>query len=595
MNEKRKVIGIDFGSSQSSIAIMEIGVDTSPSLFNFEESAVGEPMQTVLLLDSGDEHTIAVGNKVKGFEESESCSNGKFISDFKRLLGTDSPEAKNAERYTLEFLRELAKQVEKTESRELSTAKYATCIACPAVWSENQVDKLKSIVNDAGFPSDPARGIYVLREPVAALRSHLIHFANKPENFLVMDFGGGTLDVCVVETDICGQDPDVVGIAGDASLGGRDFDLMLIEHLESVYKDRGLDYSSLSSWERFRLDRRIRDAKRIFSENFSSTGSGTQMTIPLKWPGKGEVPLLLSKEVFRNLVTSKGISDRIRKCIRDAIADSGRSAKQITRAILTGGSSRWFFVRDIVREECGLSDNDETIIVSPTPFTDVAIGCAMSKARSGAAAEREGLWVKWRVNGEVAWHGPKNLLRPGRQNADVEIRHQHLCEIPSSRSLHPIRIELSFHWGDEESQPTPYLEGKSAVVDFHARSNHPLLKRPRDVINAMRGRTDRIETAFRDVYQCFLHCKEYPNGGPVFKLEIRDWEASKGILEAFDWNNPKLIDVTPGKFSRRGWFGIGTRKELAVEAIGEIKSTDGRESPSWKSKIKSLVSRIHRK
>ena len=67
MNEKRKVIGIDFGSSQSSIAIMEIGVDTSPSLFNFEESAVGEPMQTVLLLDSGDEHTIAVGNKVKGF------------------------------------------------------------------------------------------------------------------------------------------------------------------------------------------------------------------------------------------------------------------------------------------------------------------------------------------------------------------------------------------------------------------------------------------------------------------------------------------------------------------------------------------------
>ena len=84
MNEKRKVIGIDFGSTQSSIAIMEIGVDTSPALFNFEESAVGEPMQTVLLLDSGDEHTIAVGNKVKGFEESESCSNGKFISDFKR-------------------------------------------------------------------------------------------------------------------------------------------------------------------------------------------------------------------------------------------------------------------------------------------------------------------------------------------------------------------------------------------------------------------------------------------------------------------------------------------------------------------------------
>ena len=282
MNEKRKVIGIDFGSSQSSIAVMEIGVGTDPSLFDFEYSAAGEPMQTVLLLDSGDDHTIAVGNKVKGFEESSSCSGGKFISDFKRLLGTDLPGAKNAERYTLEFLREMARQVEERESRSLTAAKYVTCIACPAAWSEKQVEMLKSLVTEAGFPADPTRGVYVLREPVAALRSHMIHFKNKPENILVMDFGGGTLDVCVIETDICGQDPDVVGIAGDACLGGRDFDLMLIEYLQSQNKDRGLDYSSLSSWERFRLDRRIRDVKQIFSEKLSSERSCKQVTVPLK-------------------------------------------------------------------------------------------------------------------------------------------------------------------------------------------------------------------------------------------------------------------------------------------------------------------------
>ena len=589
MNEKRKVIGIDFGSSQSSIAIMEIGESTQPSLFSFEDSAVGEPMQTVLLLDSGDAHTVAIGNKVKGFEESNSCSNGRFISDFKRLLGTDKLGSKDAERYTLEFLCELARQVEERESRSLSAVKYATCIACPAAWSESQLERFKSIVQEAGFPSDPDRGIYVLREPVAALRSHLIHFANKPEKFLVMDFGGGTLDVCVVETDICGQDPYVSGIAGDASLGGRDFDQMLIEHLESAYKDRGLNYKSLSSWEQFKLGRRIREAKQIFSENFSTDRSGSEMKIPVQWPGKGEIQLVLSKEVFRNLVVSKGISDRIRSCVRAAISDSGKSSNQITRAVLTGGSSRWFFIRDIVREECGLADNDETIIVSSTPFTDVAMGCAMSKARTGAAAEREGLWVKWRVNGGN-WRGPKNLLRSGRQNADSEIRHQHLCEIPHSQLLHPFRIELSFLWGDEESQPTPYRDGKCAVVDFHASSNHPVLKRPRDVVNALRGRTELIDTTFRDEYQCFLHCKEYDNGGEDFKLEIRDWKTSKGTLEGFDWNDPRLIDVTPGKFSRRGWFGWGTRKELSVDEIAETKAVK-RSFSTLKSKIKTFFVR----
>lgn len=591
MNEKRKVIGIDFGSSQSSIAIMEIGSDSPPTLFTFERSSVGEPMQTVLLLDRNDNHTVSVGNAVKWYADSHDCSEGKFISDFKRNLGTNA--SKEAEGYTKAFLEELAKQLESHESRALTPDRYATCIACPAAWTEAQANLLKKLVEQAGFPKDATRGIYILREPVAAMRAHLIHYGKKPENFLVMDFGGGTLDVCVVETDIGGQEPIVRGIAGDSTLGGRDFDLLLLHHMEGVFKEKNLDYERLSSWDKFRLDAQIRDAKRNFSDNFTGNGSRSELTLNVNWPGAGNLKLPLSKDVFKQLVAERGIEARIRNCVRTAIADSGLSPKEINRAVLTGGSSRWFFVRDIVKEECDLPDEGERIAVSQTPFTDVAIGCAMSKARSGATTEREGLWVKWRFDGEREWRGPKNLLRHGRTTTDSEIRHQHLCEVPQSRFLKPFRIEMSFWEGDEEWQQRPYRDGKHAVVDFHARSNHPLLKLPRDMINLAMGRTDLIDLEFRDVYQCFLHCREYDgNGGVDFKLEIRDQRMSKLHNEPFSWDSPGLIDVEPGKLSRKGL--LTSRKSVALEdPVPESQPSHSRPSflkrikfPSLKRKLK---------
>ena len=580
MNEKRKVIGIDFGSTQSSIAIMEIGADSSPTLFTFDQSSIGDPMQTVLLLDRNDNHIVAVGNAVKWYADSHDCSEDKFVSDFKRHLGTD--ESKAAEGYTKAFLEELARQLESHESRALTPDRYATCIACPAAWTETQVNLLKKLVEQAGFPKDPTRGIYILREPVAAMRAHLIHYGKTPENFLVMDFGGGTLDVCVVETDIGGQEPIVRGIAGDSTLGGRDFDLLLLHHMEGVFKEMNLDYKSLSSLDKFRLDAQIRDAKRNFSDNFSRDGNRSELTLNVNWPGAGNLKLPLSKDVFRHLVAERGIDARIRKCVRAAIADSGLSPKQINRAVLTGGSSRWYFVRDIVKEECDLPDENERIVVSQTPFTDVAIGCAMSKARSGAPTEREGLWVKWRFDGEREWRGPKNLLRHGRTTADSEIRHQHLCEVPESRFWKPFRIEFSFWEGDEEWQNQPYQDGKHAVVDFPARSNHPLLKRPRDTINALRGRLDLIDRDFRDVYQCFLHCKEWRSGGPKFKLEIRDQKAGKLHQEEFDWDSPALIDIELGKLSRKGL--LSSRK--SVPWVEKPKTTPSLHGPSLLAKMK---------
>lgn len=570
MNGKRKVIGIDFGSTQSSIAIMEIGKTDSIQLFTFDESSSpGDPMQTVLLLDNNDESVIAIGNKVK--DRADAYPQAKFISNFKCLLENGSEESKAAERYTGMFLKEMREQVQKAEGVELSSADYATCIACPAAWKEPQVERLRQLVEEAGFPPDGTRGVYVLKEPVAAMRAHMIDFAPTLEYFLVMDFGGGTLDICIVETGIGGQDPRVLGVAGDAKLGGHDFDRLLLEHLEMVYKDKGLRYEALSSANQYKLDSAIRDAKQTLSDNFLGKEKGGPITATVKWPGICDLKLSIDQEVFMHLVKEKHIDARIRTCIRAAIADSGVPVEKITRAVLTGGSSRWFFVRDIVCEECKLVDDDNHVIVSQTPFTDVAMGCALSKGRMGGQSKRNGLWVKWRFEDETDWRGPKELLKAGRANPSPGIIRQGLGDLHVSRFWKPYRIELSFWEGEEGAILTPYKDGRSAVIDFYARSNHPLLKRPKDIYNAARGRLGKIDQTFQDIYQCFLLCKEYPSGAVDFKLQLRDRAAYLRGDVSIDWEDKKLVEVAQGMFSRCGWFGFGRRKVVKQEDSSENK------------------------
>ncbi|MBQ1511169.1 MAG: hypothetical protein IIZ54_09850, partial [Selenomonadaceae bacterium] len=139
----------------------------------------------------------------------------------------------------------------------------------------------------------------------------------------------------------------------------------------------------------------------------------------------------------------------------------------------------------------------------------------MSKGRMEGLNGRSGLWVKWRFEGESDWHGPKELLKNGRKPPESpSISHQHLGRITQSRLLKPYRIELSFWEGEEGEMLTSYKEGKRrgglesmAMVDFYARSNHPNLRWPMDVINMIRNRRDLIDLSFQDAYECFLHCK----------------------------------------------------------------------------------------
>ena len=577
MNEKRKVIGIDFGSSQSSIAIMDIGSNIQPELLNVGGGRNGQTMPTVLALDKNDDTLRAAGNEVRLRYKEVANSSCKLVSDFKRYLGSSPDSAdtseiadlrKHAEKYAKVFIREMAKIVEKRlglKREELTPDDFATCIAHPASWSDERVRLLKSLVKEAGFPVDPNRGIYSLPEPVAAVHALRMgdglgfRFGEKPEHFMVIDFGGGTLDVCIIQTDILGRAPKIISTAGDPELGGKEFDDMIERIFFRNNSDR-IRRDTLSVSERFDLRDKIKEAKEAASDHFSKD-QDHKHTFHLP---SGEVfELYLSKSEFSNMIKDAGIYEKIRLCIRSALDSAELGNDQIAKVILTGGSSRWYFLREIVAKEFALGG--DRIFMTDTPFTDVATGCAVSIGLSDQAPKKDGIWVKYRLSANDPWSEAKCLLAPGRNDSREKTGVQYLCAIQETWYLHSRRIYLSWWHGFEKTD----LEqiGSEAVIDVFARSNIPFASRLRNMRAAFQGRpTERLE----DEYKVYLQYQEDAAGVCTYRFEIVDHEASlydtvmrtKGIDVARDMPKGTRIEgiVIPGQRSYQGLIGFKSRK-----------------------------------
>jgi hypothetical protein len=577
MNETRKVIGIDFGSTQSSIAIMEIGSNIKPELLNVGGGRNGQTLPTILALDKNDDTLRAAGNDVRQRYKEVADSSCKLVSDFKRYLGSspnssDPPEIaelrRYSEKYAKTFLREMAKIVERrfnVAREELSPDDFATCVAYPASWSDDQVRLLKKLVKEAGFPVDPDRGVYSLPEPVAAVHALRMgeglgfRFGDKPEHFMVVDFGGGTLDVCVIQTDILGRAPKIVSTAGDPELGGKEFD-DIVEKL--FFKENGehCRRETLSRSERFELRDRIKEAKEAASDHFSK---GEDHTHSFQLPS-GQFELHLYRNQFLDIVKDAGIYDKIRTCIHEALDRAGLGTDQITKAVLTGGSSRWFFLKEIVAKEFALGG--DRIFLTDTPFTDVATGCAVSIGLSDPAPKKDGIWVKFRLSEKERWSEAKCLLAPGRNDSREKTGVQYLCAIPKTHYLHSWRIHLSWWHGFEKDSLEPI--GSEAVIDAFCRSNVPFASRFRNMNAALHGRpTDRLE----DEYKVYLQYQEDAAGVCTYRFEIVNHAASvydavlrtKGETAASELpKGRRLVGmVIPGQRTYPGGpLGLGDRK-----------------------------------
>ena len=564
---KRKVIGIDFGSSQSSIAIMEIGSTSSPELLNVGGGRGGVTIPTLLALDPNDDSVIAYGNNVRKHYREEQ-GNVIFASNFKRQLGTSTV----ADKYCKLFLKELATFVkERFNIKELDSQDYVTCLAYPATWSTNQINALKQYAQEAGFPADPETGIYSTEEPVSAMHALKVQssmnfrFGNKPEHYMVIDFGGGTLDICIIKTDILGRTPKIISTSGESKLGGREFD-EIIEHLffrnnESVKK------ADLSPREQAELTDKFKEAKEAFSENFLLNDVATY---PFHF-SRGQYTLTIAKQEFQNICNDRKIFEKIKKSIHEALDRAKIDVTTIKKVILTGGSSKWFFLREIVAKEFSLGG--DSIFLTENPFTDVANGCAIKIGRPDAPPEKKGVWVKYKLNDDTEWSEPKCILKPARTTTKgTEL--MYIGSVRGTQYLKPHKITLSWWVGFEDDKLDK--SGDEAVIEFYARSNVPFMDSIRGVYRVIRHLEYK---PILDEYKVYLQHQEDEAGGKKYRFEIMDSSASlkesRRLREGDDSvkqlpdGKCEIGDVLPGYISSRAMGGLKTRKLIPLIKKGK--------------------------
>lgn len=573
MDDSRKIIGIDFGSSQSSISILKIGTAEDPSLIPTSSGRNGVTIPTVLLVDANDSSdVIAWGNEVSQRYKQKQDTDVVFVDNFKRYLGVDSTarpaDKKKADLFCKLFIQKLAEKVREYENVDkLLTKDYATCFAYPATWNDDQISLLKKYAKEAGFPADPEFGIYAIPEPVAAMYALKVQgaapnfsFGSHPENFMVIDFGGGTLDICVVRTGILGDHPRIVPTSGDPNLGGHDFDNIIAKLFFNEYPKVQKD---LPEEERAELCDRFREAKEIYSDNFELSDTATY-TFHI---ARGDYHLKVDKTTFENHCRSSKIFEKIQTSIDKALDGAGLTCADIKKVILTGGSSKWYFIRQMIAEKFNLTGND--ICLTASPFTDVAKGCAVSKAWPNDPPLRPGVWIKVWIDGKLQNNVPKCILEPSKSSQGAVGEFTYIGMISETRYLTPYEIKIAFLSGFSEDK-LKQLD-KFAIIRFYARSNMPFLDSIRGGIKGIRHmHNDPLE----DRYKIFIKCEDTDAMTKEYSFKIYDSEASKyeevlrnqGEAEAQKYPRGQIEegDLVLNNVSSRSWFGFSSRKKKQI-------------------------------
>ena len=346
-----KVIGIDLGTTNSCVAVMEggeavvipnpEGARTTPSVVGFKKD--GERI---------------VGETAK----RQSITNpDRTISSIKRHMGTDHKEAIDEKSYSPQEISAMILQKLKSDAEAyLGQTVTQAVITVPAYFNDSQ----RQATKDAG----KIAGLEVLRivnEPTAAALAYGLE-KSEDQTILVYDLGGGTFDVSILE--LGDGFFEVKATSGDNHLGGDDFDQVVIDYLVSEFKkDQGLDLSKDKAAVQ-RLKDAAEKAKKELSGVLTTTISLPFITVVDGVPQHLEVNLTRAK--FEELAAP--LVERTLGPTRQAIKDSGLSASEIDKIVLVGGSTRIPAVQEAIKK---LTGKDPHKGVNPDEV--VALGAAV--------------------------------------------------------------------------------------------------------------------------------------------------------------------------------------------------------------------------
>ncbi|KRN29595.1 chaperone protein DnaK [Lactobacillus selangorensis] len=347
-----KVIGIDLGTTNSAVAVLEGG---EPKIITNPDG--GRTTPSVVAFKDGE---IQVGDVAK----RQAITNPDTVSSIKRHMGEEGYTVKVGDKtYTPQQISAMILQYIKKFSEDyLGEPVTDAVITVPAYFNDAQRQATKDAGKIAGL--DVKR---IINEPTAsALAYGLDKAADSDEKILVYDLGGGTFDVSILQLgDGVFQ---VLSTNGDTHLGGDDFDQAIMNWLiEGFKKDNGIDLSK----DKVALQR-LKDAAEKAKKDLSSATS-TQISLPFISAGK-DGPLHLDVTLTRaefNKLTSD-LVERTKIPVDKALADAKLQASDIDNVILNGGSTRIPAVQEAVKNWMGQDPNH-----SINPDEAVADGAAI--------------------------------------------------------------------------------------------------------------------------------------------------------------------------------------------------------------------------
>ena len=327
-----KIIGIDLGTTNSCVAVMEGG---QPTVIPNAEGARTTPSVVAF---KGDE-TI-VGDRAK----RQAVTNPKnTIASIKRLMGSGKKVSANGKDWTPEEISAKILSKLKTDAESYLGEKVTEAvITVPAYFNDAQRQATKNAGKIAGL--DVKR---IINEPTAAALAYGLDKQEKSQTVLVYDLGGGTFDVSILEL---GDGVfEVKSTAGNNRLGGDDFDQRIIDYLVDTFKkENGIDLSNDAM-----ASQRLKDAAEKAKKDLSGM-STTQISLPFisqNSDGPLHLEVDLSKAKFEDLC--RDLFDSTLEPVKKALSDAKLSNSDIDEVILVGGSTRIPYIQELVKKELG--------------------------------------------------------------------------------------------------------------------------------------------------------------------------------------------------------------------------------------------------
>ena len=327
-----KVIGIDLGTTNSVVSVIEGGeptVITNPEGSRITPSVVGFTKDGQRL----------VGQLAK----RQAVSNpDRTISSIKRHMGESYKVNIDGKDYTPPEISAMVLQKLKADAEAYlgETVKQAV-ITVPAYFNDAQRQATKDAGTIAGLEV-----LRIINEPTAAALAYGLDKDND-ETILVFDLGGGTFDVSILELDE--HTFEVKATSGDTHLGGDDFDKKVMDWMVAEFKrDNGIDLSA----DKMSAQRLIEAAEKAKIELSSMTSTNINLPfITADASGPKHLDLTLTRAKFDDL--TRDLVERTMGPTRSAMKDAGLTGKDIDKIILVGGSSRIPAVQNAIREILG--------------------------------------------------------------------------------------------------------------------------------------------------------------------------------------------------------------------------------------------------